>query len=338
VPHLTVGEIRIIADRVLARAGVPELHAAVQRDLLIEAELRGAPSHGLLRLPRIIARIRNGVIDPEKSGAHTWRAEAFLAVDGEMGLGPVVALTALDALVEKVHATGVAMAAIRNSNHLGALSFYADRIARGGKTLLAFSTSEALVHPWGGRLAMLGTNPIAIGIPTETDPFVMDTATSLVSMGKIHDHANRGEPIPANWALDENGDPTTDPNRAKKGAIAPFGDAKGYALGLAFELLVSSLAGAALGRDVKGTLDTTEICSKGDLFIVIDGPQAHLAAYLQAIRDLEPAQGFTRVLVPGDRARATREERLETGIPVADSVWSDLLYLAGETSERRISA
>jgi L-2-hydroxycarboxylate dehydrogenase (NAD+) len=323
-----VAEVRDVAGRALAQAGVPADHAAIQIDLLLEAELRGVPSHGLLRLDRVIQRIANGVADPHAKGHHIWRSDAFLSVDGQMGLGPVVANAALAAIQERAQETGIALAAITNSNHIGMLGWYAENVASEGQNIIALSTSEALVHPWGGRKALIGTNPIAIGVPTETEPFVMDTATSIVSMGEIHDHAHRGVSIPGNWALDVDGNPTTDPNEAKKGALASFGGAKGYALGLAFELLVTSLARAAIGTDVRGTLDATEICNKGDVFIVIDGPQPKLAAYLDIIRTAEPAEGFDRVLVPGDRARECRSQRLAEGVPVADEVWERLQILA----------
>jgi LDH2 family malate/lactate/ureidoglycolate dehydrogenase len=255
-------------------------------------------------------------------GAHRWTAPGVLKVDGERGLGPVVALSALRAAVERAQEQGVVVVSIANSNHIGSLGFYAERVARNGQCLLAFTTSEALVHPWGGRSAMLGTNPIAIGVPTADEPFVMDTATSIVSMGKIHDHAARGEPIPADWALDAAGNATTNAARARDGAIAPFGGAKGYALGLAFELLVSGLAGAALGRDVKGTLDSTQVCNKADLFIIIDQPLAALDAYLDLIRQAPPAEGFSGVRIPGERGRALREQRRREGIPVNDALWA----------------
>ncbi|MGG7539752.1 Ldh family oxidoreductase [Rhizobium sp. Nf11,1] len=326
---VSVDNIREVARLALHRAGVPEEHASEQLDLLLEADLRGVPSHGLLRLSRIIRRIENGVTDPHARGEHRWRKEAFLAVDGQRGLGPVVANRAITSLIERAKVTGIAVAAIRNSNHIGMLGWYAERVAEHGLSIIALSTSEALVHPWGGRKAMIGTNPIAIGVPTGGAPFMMDTATSVVSMGEIHDHANRRQPIPPHWALDENGNPTTDAAAAKKGAIAPFGQAKGYALGLGFQLLVTSLAGAAIGRDVTGTLDDTTVCNKGDLFIVIDGPQRDLQAYLEALRALEPADGFPAVVIPGERGRACRDQRLKEGVPLAEEVWQQIQVLAG---------
>jgi L-2-hydroxycarboxylate dehydrogenase (NAD+) len=324
---LTEPEARDTATRALSKVA-PADHAATQIDLLLEADLRGVPSHGMLRLPRIIARIASGATDPASSGTHAWRGEAFLAVDGGRGLGPVVAERAIAVLSERVRRTGVAVAAISNSNHIGMLGYYAEKAARAGSTMIALTTSEALVHPWGGRQAMLGTNPIAIGVPTGGEPFMMDTATSVVSMGEIHDHANRGVPIPDHWAVDADGNPTTDPVAARGGAIAPFGQAKGYALGLAFEMLVTSLSGSAIGRDVRGTLDDTSVCSKGDVFILLDGPRPDLQAYLDSIRTAEPAAGFDRVLVPGERGRATKRQRLIEGVPIADEVWTRIQQLA----------
>jgi LDH2 family malate/lactate/ureidoglycolate dehydrogenase len=330
--NVTCEEARNVGIRALVRAGVPASHAQTQIGLLIEAELCDRPSHGLLRLPRLIARVGNGTIDPMTEGKAEWSFPSFLHVDGRRGLGPVIAQVALDALCDRARQTGIAIAAIANNNHLGMLSFYVERVARGGQVALAFTTSEALVHPWGGRKAMLGTNPIAIAVPAFPQPFVLDMATSIVSMGKIHDHAHRGEPISEGWALDATGEPTTDPTAAKLGAIAPFGGSKGYALGLAIEVLVTSLTGAALGTDVAGTLDADRICNKGDVFIVIDPVSstvtAGISAYLDAIRACPPARPGEPVMVPADGSRARRAQRLTAGIPMADSVWSDICALA----------
>jgi LDH2 family malate/lactate/ureidoglycolate dehydrogenase len=335
MPLIQVAEVERVALAALRGAGVGEEHARIQCELLIEAELRGVPSHGLLRLPRLVRRIANGVIDPHARGRHTWRAPAFLHVDGERGLGPVVARHALNAVMPRAREYGVAVAAVANSNHVAMLAWYVEAVAAQGLVCIALTTSEALVHPWGGRRAMIGTNPIAIGVPTADGPFVIDTATGVVSMGKIHDHAHRGEPLQPGWALDAAGEPTTDAVAAKAGAIAPFGDAKGYALGLAFELLVTALAGSAIGEAVKGTLDADQVCNKGDVFIVLDPgrslPAQALSNYLDDIRAAEPAAGFDRVRVPGDRSRQARERHLADGLRVADEVWTELTALAQRT-------
>lgn len=317
--------LRRLALDLCLGAGIPASHADLQIDLLLEADLRGRASHGLMRLPRIIERIRNGVTDPKTTGTHHWQG-ARLDVDGERGLGPVIAMAALDKLMDKAVTEGIATAAIRNSNHIGMLAWYGEQVAREGAILLAMTTSEALVHPWGGRRAMLGTNPIAIGIPTAHEPFVLDMATSLVAMGAVHDRASRGLAIPPGWALDEAGNPTTDAEAAKRGSLAPFGEAKGYALGLAIELLVTALSGSAIGREVKGTLDSVSPCNKGDVFIVISpaaepGLTARLSGFLDEIRR---SGGDRAVLVPGDRAAAFRQAAMTNGVAIATTLWDQL--------------
>ncbi len=167
----------------------------------------------------------------------------------------------------------------------------------------------------GGRQALIGTNPLCIAVPATPEPVVLDMATSLVSMGKIHDHANRGQPIPGGWALDVEGNPTTDASAAKAGAIAPFGGAKGYALGLVLELLITSLAGSAIGTTVRGTLDSNNVCNKGDLFIVISPPKsasvaAAIHAYLDEIRASGDPGAGRLVTIPGDRSREARARSL----------------------------
>lgn len=326
--------VREVSVRALVRAGVPEANARIQVDLLLEAELRGRASHGLLRLPRVIERIRNGVANPTTNGRMQWRSNSLLQVDGEQGLGPVVGFAALEQLSERAKLNGVAVAAISNNNHLGMLALYAERVAEQGQVIIALTTSEALVHPWGGRSAMVGTNPIAIGVPASPKPFVLDMATGLISMGQVHDYANRGQPLEPGWALDAQGDPTLDAKAARDGAIAPFGGAKGYALGLSFEVLVAALTASALGTDVTGTLDSVNVCNKGDVFIVIEPASSGIAdsvsAYLNAIRACAPAVPSRPVSVPGDRAHTQREKSLRTGVVIAPHIWQTICELAGE--------
>ena len=337
-----IEDVRKLAEGILLANGVPADHAQIQAGLFIEAEMRAIPSHGLLRLRRVIERIHAGLSVAGATGKQSWTARSFLSVDGERGLGPVVAMAALDAIIPRAKEDGIAIAAIRNTNHLGALAYYAEDVAHKGLTCIALTISEALVHPFGGRKAMIGTNPVAIGVPSSPHPMVLDMATGLVSMGKIHDHANRGAPIPLGWALDEKGDPTTDAAAAKKGAIAPFGGAKGYALGIAFEVLVASLAASAIGTDVKGTLDSVNVSNKGDLFIVIAPPHAEAAKalvtdYLDSIRAAAPADPQHPVLAPGDRAHKVRAQSEKRGVYLDDGLWADLQKLAAESRKEKVS-
>ncbi|UJQ94732.1 Ldh family oxidoreductase [Mariluticola halotolerans] len=326
--NITAAQALSLATRLLEDKGVMHAHARLQAELLVEAELRGHPSHGLQRLPRLLLRLERGLAVPNISGAQQWTGPAFLSVDGDAGLGPVVAYAAIEALVARVEQTGVAVAGVRDANHLGMLALYAESIARRGLIGIVLTSSEALVHPYGGDRAMLGTNPIAIGIPTSAEPYVLDMATSIVSMGKIHAHALKGEPIPQGWALDSRGAPTTDAEKAKLGSIAPFGGAKGYGLGLGFELLIASLAGVPPAPSVRGTLDADHRANKGDVFIVIKPGGGETAAvisqYLDAVRNSN-ARDEGGVAIPGDGSRQRRQHAISAGFEVEPRLWEELV-------------
>ncbi len=327
--HPSIEELRQLSRRALESHEVSKANARLQADLLIEAELRGLPSHGLQRLPRLINRLQERLADPRSKGRAEWVRPAVLKVDGERGLGPVVMIETLNLLDQRVRQEGVAIAAIHNANHIGMLAYYAEAAVARGQIGLFLTTSEALVHPFGGTEPMLGTNPIAIGIPTENAPFILDLATSLVSMGKIHHHALTGTPIPEGWAVDAQGHPTTDPVAAQSGAIAPFGDAKGYGLGLAVELLVAALAGSAFAPEVRGTLDAAHPANKGDVIVLIDpsatgGTGAALATYLDRLRTSRPVDPNHPVAVPGDRMRARREAAMTQGITLPDTLFHEI--------------
>ncbi len=326
-----------LAERLLITAGVPSPAAAQQAELLLTAEAKGMPSHGLLRLPRLLRRVANGTASPTNSGKHEWLSPCYLSVDGEQGLGPVVALRALEAVLPAAARHGVAVCSITNNNHLGMLGYYAGRMAERGLVCLGMTTSEALVHPWGGTEAMLGTNPFALGVPAQPHPLVLDMATSQISMGKVHDHAIRGVPLDEGWALDAEGNPTVDPVAAKDGSIAPFGGPKGYGLGLGLGAMITFLTGAAYGTAVGGTLDDTRPSNKGDLFILLSGGAHDASAYLDQVRGSRRADPATPVAVPGDGARTRYQESVANGIEIADDLWRELTGLAEARPEAALA-
>lgn len=334
--EVPIDAFRSTGQSILLALGATDATARAQMDVLLEGDLRGHASHGLQRLPTIVDRIRAGLADPVTTGRHTWVSETALRVDGERGLGPPVGFTAVDAIAARAATHGVALAVVRDANHLGMVAPYVERLAGHGLVGLGLTTSEALVHAWGGRAPIVGTNPIALAVPTSKDPVVVDMATGAISRGKVLDHASRDVPLGAGAAVDVNGEPTTDPHAALDGAISPFGGAKGYALAVGLELLVASLTGTALGTDVRGTLDTTEVSSKGDVFLaasprMLTGSD-HLDAiddYVDALRESVPRDPSEPVAVPGDRARATRTARLEAGtVEVSTSAWTTVQGLA----------
>jgi L-2-hydroxycarboxylate dehydrogenase (NAD+) len=329
---------QVIRETLIASGAVPA-EAAIQADLLVEGDLRGQHSHGVRRLPVLLARLRNGLVTSGLEPERRWLTESVLRVDGQRGFGPVVGFAAVDAVIERAKTTGVALAAVNNSNHIGMLAPYIERMADAGHIGIALTTSEALVHPWGGATAMVGTNPIGIAVPTVNEPLVLDMSTASVSMGKVLDYAAKAQPIPLGWAVDEFGEPTTDAEAATRGAVSPFGGPKGYALGIALEVLVATLSESALGTDVRGTLDIEEVCSKGDVFVSISlerlgltGILPRLTAYFDDVR-ASPRSGVEPLTIPGDRARELRAIRLEDGIPLHRDVWARTLELHQEADD-----
>ena len=320
---------RALIVHVLARLGANEQECSIQADVLTEADLRGHHSHGLQRLPVLAARIKKAP-DPRRCRSRIfWTADSVLSVDGKDGLGPFVAESALERAKTALEQRGIVAVAIRNSSHIGMIGYYCEKRAREGLICIAMTESEALVHPHGGTKALVGTNPIAIGIPSDPAPFVFDMATSTSAIGKIYASKHRGEPIPLGWAIDAEGNPTTNPDDALKGSLTPAAGAKGYGLGISIGILAGLLPGGEIGRLVLGTLDTESRCTKGDFFLLLNpgafagGPAlaSRVASYLDELRHSPPQKGFESVIVPGDRARKLREERLRSGIPLPKEVW-----------------
>lgn len=316
--------------------------------LLVEADLRGQNSHGLLRLPVIADRARAGLIRPGAQPVMTWGSAALGSMDARHGFGHAMAYRAMRLTLERARKTGMAGLAVRNNNHIGMIGYYVEQAALAGMVAIVMTTSEALVTPYGGADAMVGTNPVAIGFPAVPHPFVLDMSTSATAKGKIIDRYQRGESIPRGWAVGPDGRETTDAAQAMAGAIMPFGGAKGFGLGLAVELLAGALVGAATGTAVLGTLDARHAATKGDLFMAID-PGAlpgtvdlaeRAGEYLEEVRETRPAYGSEGPRIPGDRARACRAERLAKGIPLSEEAWESAQALRTELTctEQRKSA
>jgi L-2-hydroxycarboxylate dehydrogenase (NAD+) len=332
---VTAGEERALLLDVLRGLGAAPDEANIVTRVLLEADLRGQSSHGILRLPTIAARVQAGLIQPGVTPAVSWGSLALGQMDARHGFGHVMADRAMRLAVDRARRTGIAAVAVRNNNHIGMIGYYAELAAEAGVVGIVMTTSEALVTPHDGAEAMVGTNPIAVGFPAHPRPFVLDMATSATAKGKIIDRYQRGEPIPSGWAVGPDGRVTTDATAAMAGAIMPFGGAKGFGLGLAVELLAGALVGAATGSAVLGTLDADFPATKGDLFLAIDPATlagadtlpARAGHYLASIRDSRPSEGTAGPRIPGDRARDCRAERLVRGVPLSEDAWEAALAL-----------
>lgn len=336
--NVTAADAIDASARALVTAGAPADKARTQAAQLVEAELRGHPSHGIRRTTVLAERLRAGLIDPASSPQLTWRGSSVLDVDGRDGFGPVVMERVLTEARDRARSCGIVLAGLRRTHHLGMLAPYLETMSDAGMIMLALTTSEGLVHPWGGRGPLIGTNPVGIGIPSRDGALVLDMSTAAVSKGKIIDYAARGIPLPEGVAVDENGNTTRDASAAERGAISPFGGGKGYGLGLAVGALVGLVTGTAYPPHVAGTLDAERPVTKGDVVIVIDpvfcGAVADnfaLADYFGRVRGSGVAGAD--VLIPGDRARRERARRLAEGIEIDSEVWRGVLALGSEKTD-----
>lgn len=333
---VSVEELRRASLEVLHVAGVPKEDARIVADHLVEANLRGCDSHGvLIRLPRLVKGIRSGAINPSSSVKVIRETSATTLLDGGQGIGQVVSMKAVDIAVEKARDVGVGVVSLRRCSHIGFLGYYSEHVARQGMVGITFTNTEPAMAPTGGAEPIFGTNPIAIGIPTKDYPILIDMSTSVVARGKIIDYMNKGLKIEKGWAIDREGKVTEDPEEALKGALLPIGGPKGYCLALGFDILTGALAGASVGKDVRGTLHAEEVCTKGDLFIAINPDMfCGLEAFMNGVERLKKqikgcrkAPGVDMIYLPGDPEMITREKRMGEGVPVDEKSWSDLKAL-----------
>jgi LDH2 family malate/lactate/ureidoglycolate dehydrogenase len=333
-------QLRRLATEIASVAGVPRADSALLADSLISADLAGTSTHGVSRLGIYLKRIRKGLIDPQAELVIERERVGTLSVDAGNGLGQVQASKVLDRLIPMARTCGIASATIRNSQHFGALSWYCNRAADQKMILLAMTSGEPAMSPQGACEPFFGTNPIACSFPTGRGfPVKIDLATSIVARGNIIAARKKGESIPSGWALDPEGNPTTDAQQALLGTVLTMAGHKGYALAMMVEVLSSVLSGSAIGPGIGSmykNLDRKQ--DVGHFFYLLD-----IAAFMEPlqfikridetidrIKQCRPRPGTTEILVPGERsARATRENR-EKGIKLDEATVKELRELCGE--------
>lgn len=321
-----------VATRAFEAAGISTADARLTARVLIDADARGKHSHGLLRLPRFIRGVEHGNVNPAGEITTVRDHGATATLDGGSRLGPVVALEALAEATSRADEYGVGVVGVHNSNHLGMLGYYTDKARAEGYVAIGMTNTEPAMPPFGGAESILGTNPLAIGIPTDP-PFNLDMSTSSISRGEVFELSEQGGTLPEGVALDADGEPTTDPDAALEGVILPFGGAKGSGLAIAIEILAGGLVGAAMGHNVSGTYHTENECTKGDLFIVIDpaalGGEAFTekaTAFVNTMKSLPRASDVDEIRLPGESS-AQRADA-ET-ITVEDDLWEEVKIRAG---------
>ena len=329
----------------LVTFGVPRDDAALSADVLLYADLHGIDSHGVAHLdwhPSYAPGLRKGVINPRPNLRTLSQTDTTALIDADRGMGTVVSVKANRLALEKARQRGCGFVAVTSSSHFGAAGYYVYEAARRGLIGFAFTNAGPLAPPTFGAKRMLGTNPIAVGVPAgDEPPLILDIATTTVAGGKLEIAMREGKPIPEGWAVDQDGGPTVDAHiLGKGGMLTPLGSTpvlsshKGYGLGVMVDVLCGVLTGigysSMLGRErgsasaghFFGALRVDAFRPLGDFKAMVD----------QMARDLHacPPLGEERVLVPGDKEHAAFADRSVNGIPLHISVVEALGKLGEE--------
>ncbi|HET7848265.1 MAG TPA: Ldh family oxidoreductase [Pseudolabrys sp.] len=325
MPTLTLAEAETFVAAALTRCRTSPENAACVARALVAAEAERLKGHGLSRVPSYAAQAKVGKVDGFAKPAIEWPRPSAAIVDAAHGFAfPAIEL-ALAALPEAARQNGVTVAAIRRSHHCGAAGHPVERLAEHGLVALMFANTPAAIAPWGGAKGVFGTNPIAFACPLpRRAPIVVDLSLSTVARGNILAARQKGERIPADWALDALGKPTTDPAAALAGTMLPLGGAKGTALALMVEILAAGLTGANYATEASSFLDAKgPPPGTGQLIIAVDpssfGGSADRFASLAAM--IEEQDGAR---LPGSRRLAAREKAKRDGIEISDVLLTEI--------------
>ena len=322
----------------LSKVGVPEEDAQMVADVLVTADLRGIGSHGISRLPIYIKRLKQGLVNATPRLKTIKSTQTSLLIDGDNGLGQVVGIKVMEQVLALARKNHQAIVAVRNTNHIGIGSYFPLMAASEDMIGLALANASAHMAPWGGIKPLLGTNPIAIAVPAgEYPPVVLDMATSVVARGKILLAAQEGDKIPLGWALDQEGNPTEDPEKAKYGSVLPVGGPKGYGLSLMVDILAGVLTGANFGgcvpsmtEDFSRRLDVGIFFAafKIENFMSLDFFKQRMDEMIRTIKDSPQAPGVDEIFLPGECEYKIQRERLTGGIPLEENLVKELGDLA----------
>ena len=328
--------LRQLITSIFAATGAPALTARTVADSLVEADLAGHDSHGVIRVSEYLGEIRKGTLKPQAQPTIVGTTATTLQVHGNRGFGVVVATWAMEQLLAK-GVGGIAAATITGCGHIGRAGVYPAMAAERGMIGLAFVNGGARqprVVPYGGTRPVFGTNPLAAAVPQGAQPpIVLDFSTAVVAAGKIRVVRDRGELLPEGWILDREGRPSRQPQDYYDGGmLLPAAEHKGYALGLLVEILGGLLTGAGTPALPESGYEV----GNGVLFIVVDiAAFRPLETFAAQVRDLvtvlhasAPEAGTGEVLLPGEPELRSRERRRVEGIPLAEATWHAILDAA----------
>jgi (2R)-3-sulfolactate dehydrogenase (NADP+) len=327
----SVDEATQLAMRALRKAGASRSMALATAQGLVAAEMEGLSGHGLSRVPLYAQHLREGRANGEAKPVILKRKGGVCLIDAAGGLAFPAAALAVKEAIKRARRYGVAFAGVTNSHHFGAAAYHLAPVAQAGLIGLAFTNSPSAINAWGGKKPFFGTNPVAAIFPRHhAAPIVVDLSLTEVARGKIMLYAKEGKPIPLGWAVDTDGNPTTDPKAALTGSLAAIGGMKGTMLALMVEVLCTALTGAAFSFENDSYFEPGNKPRIGHAILALDpealaGADAYysrLEVMISAILD------GTGVRLPGARRQEAASRARTEGLEIPDALLTELRQLA----------
>jgi LDH2 family malate/lactate/ureidoglycolate dehydrogenase len=336
---ISASNLQAIVATIFQNCGMSSRDASLLTETLVVADLRGCHSHGVLRVPEYVRKLKEGGVNPAGEPRVIKDSMAALVVDGGNSMGQIGATFAMRQAIERARTTNLAAAAVRWSNHCGAMAFYA-MLALSGD-MIGFATTHSLptMAPWGGVEKILGINPLSVAIPAgDEPPVVLDIAFSASSHGKIRVYHQKGLAIPGNWAFDNHGNPTTDTEVALEGLLQPIGGYKGTGLALVMGLLSALLSGAGYGTETGNMIDGPKSGLDGHFFLALnvaafEDPgvfKRRVDQIVRQIRGSKKAPGCDRIYSPGELEAETERRYRKEGIPLNSATLDGISQTAHE--------
>lgn len=325
------------ATAVYVAAGMPEADARLCADTLVQADLWGHQSHGVMRLSWYTARLVAGVCDPVAKPELIVDAGGLAVIDGHDAMGQVLTARAAQEAIRRARAHGIAAVGLRNSNHFGTALYFTLMAARAGCIAFLSTNASPAMAPWGGRKKTVGTNPWSWACPGGSHaPMVLDIANTGVARGKVYLAKQKGQKIPEGWAINAAGAPTTDPAEAIEGIILPMAQHKGYAIALMMDMLSGVLTGSGYGAEVAGPYQAERRSRAGQFMIAVNIEaiqpltefNARMDSLIAQIKSVPLAQGFEEVFYPGEIEARNDARNRRDGLSLPDDTLQDLRVTA----------
>lgn len=320
IKTMTFDEIEALAFRALVSAGTSEANAKPLAQATAWTEIDGIASHGLAYIPIYCEHVQCGKVDGQAQPVRSQPAPSVVCVDAATGFAHAAIKLGFELLIDTARVQGVAVLAVRNSYNCGVLGYHTEALAQAGLLGIGFTNSPASIAPVGGRRPVVGTNPFSIAAPDENGSalILIDQSASVIAKSEIMKHAREGLPIPPEWALDPDGRPTTDPQIALKGSMAPAGGYKGVGVALLVELMAAAITGATLGMNASPFSGTKGGPPKtGQFFLAIEPSATSGGLFAERLASLvEEMHDQPGVRVPGDGRKAARRRNQRQGVEV----------------------